>query len=526
MDKIDVKPKSEEEFLAMVEMHNLYHSHEPETASLNLSGYGHTNYTRCRVCNMPLESVRGNLETFSRKGNVSVYEHANIVVDFTKANGFPFTWYLAWMLKNREFNLVEHLARYTIADRRYGSAETSADELLELFSRWFNPVFAIRNGIKSQNWARAAFIYARSIGVTDAMRINASLDPVWALEFAAQVDKKPHDVTRNGACRHMETAMEYASGVDGGYHIATFSKALEQESTSLKYLSGNVATMDSVAKEMIKARWVRDSRTAMEYAKIVGPDDQTRALVAAGGDANDMYSYAKNIDKAASDVIRNAIVATGNVAATINFAAAVDKCGHDVTRKLCCTTPVSAYEYARLVDKAARDDTREAASKDPTVAVSYAMSVDAAPHDVTRLGASASPEKAYEYAVDVDRCGHPVTRKAACGSMRYAMNYAEYVDKAETPETFEVCAASSSNATRYARCVSGHHDRLKAMACLTPETAFQYAVYVDQRPSNETRRAAYADPAVAERYKRYEESYYVGFVGELFSNIPKEEANV
>jgi hypothetical protein len=519
MDHIDVTPKTEEEFLTMVEMHNLYHSHEPE----EIRG---VSFRHCRVCHMPLEKNNKGLETISRKGNTSVYESTTSLVGFGMSPGqYNPLWALTWYLKTREFNMVDALLRYRWQDTL---STCDRDELRERFLRWFNPVYAMRNGIKSQQWARAAYIYALRVSADDVIRHNASMDPEWALTYAQFIDRTPHDDTRDGACRHMDTAIQYASAVDKGYHPKTLAKALETCKTSLEYLNkhyagGKYPDMQNI----VKARWVRDAETGMKYAAIVGAEDDTRDMAIATKNAISIYRYAEEIDKGPRDDTRAAIIATGSVDRIFRYALMIDKCGRDDTRAACLADPNSAYDYALRVDCGPRDDTRTAACKASRFALAYAQNVDKGPNDETRIAASSAPGSyALEYALTVDNGPHDVTRTGACNDPGTALQYARRVDRVSHPFTRWAACAHSSMALEYAAGLNDYSECLRVAACRAPYYALQYAMVVDKRPSDYTREAASFDCSVADSYHAWEMEWYSKYVPELFEGQPDMAAEV
>jgi hypothetical protein len=519
MDHIDITPKTEEEFLTMVEMHNLYHSHEPD----DISG---VSFRHCRVCHMPLEKNRKGFETISRKGNTSVYESTTNMAGFGMGAGqYNPLWALTWYLKSREFNMVEAILRYRLQDTL---SACDKDELRERFLRWFNPVYAMRNGIKSQQWARAAYIYALHVGADDATRCGASMAPEWALTYAQLIDKGPHDDTRDGACRYMDTAIQYASAVDKGYHPRTLAKALETCKTSLEYLGkhyagGKYPDMQNI----IKARWVRDADTSMKYAAVVGAEDDTRDMVIATKDANSIYRYAAEIDMGPRDDTRAAIIATGDADNIFRYALMIDKCGRDDTRAAGLADPVFAYEYALRVDCGPRDDTRTAACKSSKHALEYAQKIDKGPNDETRLAASSTiGAHALEYALTVDNGPHDVTRNGACKDPNIAIQYARRVDCVPHPFTRWAACAYSATAFEYAAGLNDYSECLRVAACKIPYYALQYAMVVDKRPSDYTREAASFDSSVADNYRDWEAEWYSKYVPELFEGQPDMAAEV
>ena len=512
MDKIDITPKSEDEFLTMVEMHNLYHSHEPEQVN-------NSHRMRCRVCHMLLENGKKGLETLSRKGNTTVYDDATQLAGFgSGAKQYSPLWALAWYLKSREFNMVDAILRYRWQDTLAGLPK---DEVRERFVRWFNPVYAMRNGIKSQQYARAAFIYAQRIKADDDMRKYASMDPEWAYTYATTIDKKvAHNATRDGACRYMETAKQYAVNVDGGYHPTTLSKVLETEKDSFEYLAAHYAggshkDMNSI----IKARWVREAKTALAYARIVGPEDDTRSMVALSREPQSIFDYAMGIDKGPRDDTRQALIEIGDGDWIFRYANQVDLSGRDDTRAASLTSPEAALSYARLVDKGPRDDTRTAACQDHATALDYAIRVDGKPCDETRIAASKHPTSAYLYALNVDHCAHDVTRIGACQLGSTALLYAVEIDRASHDFTRWASCDTAGRAAAYARRVDGPHDLTRATACMDPRLALEYAINGDQKPRNDTRLAASANEDCRLAYEKWEKEYYKGYIGELFTGL-------
>ena len=521
MEQMDITPKTEQEFLTMVEMHNLYHSHEAADRSTPNSSRG----KYCRVCHMPLENTPKGLETYSRKGNTSVYEHHIEMGGFgTKKDEYDPLWYLAWFLKAREFNIVDALMRHRINQTH----QVDQAKLREVFMRWFNPVYALRNNVKSQQWARAAYIYAQRVCADDETRRNASTDPEWALVYAKTIDRAPHDDTRDGACRYMATALQYAKDVDKGYHPTTLTKALETWGTSYEYLQahynkGKHPEMNAI----IKARWVRDAMTGVKYAEIVGGEDDTREMILKTGDALGIFNYALCIDKQGRDDTRNAIIAAGEACRIFDYANQVDRCGRDDTRAAALTDPHTALEYALYVDKVPRDDTRTAACKVPAHAFTYAQKVDCVATDETRIAASKTAGTALEYALHIDNANpHDVTRAGACTNPETALQYARRVDGHPHPLTRWAVCAHSDKAYNYALSLGDKSECLKTAACRDASYAFAYAREVDKRPSNFTREAASFEALVDREYHTWEMQWYASYVPELFEGQPDMQPEV
>lgn len=520
MDKIDVTPKTLDEFVTMVEMHNLYHSHEVTTKPGN-----NGRLQMCRVCHMPIEDGKKGKETFSRKGNTAAWGFALSLEGFGSQPGeYNPIWLLAWYIKAREFNIVDALLRVQGGCFKSGCY---VDEVKATILRWFNPVIAMKEGFKPQAYARAAFIFAQRIAASDEMRNGASHDPEWAFEYAAKIDKAAHNITRNGSCRYMETAMSYASIIDKGYHPSTLSKALETERTSIQYLENHYAAgkhpdMNSI----IKGRWVRTASTAIKYAKIVGPEDDTRAIVHREKDAAKCMAYALEVDAAPRDDTRQVIIETGDAVHIYRYAQQVDKAGRDDTRAASLLDARSAYDYARNVDKAPRDDTRTAACQEPNIALRYAQDVDKAPCDETRNAACKSiGNYGLEYALMVDQAPHHDTRMCACHDPDTALRYAKEVDHGENIMTHRAVCAKAAIAYSYACYLNQPDDETRRAACMEPRWAHNYAEEVDRVPRNDTREAAQFDSEYAQAYHGFEMRYYALGLGslDLFAALDMEE---
>lgn len=119
-----------------------------------------------------------------------------------------------------------------------------------------------------------------------------------------------------------------------------------------------------------------------------------------------------------------------------------------------------------------------------------------------------NPKDAYEIGVVNGPCD--MTRKAACKSPHFAKLYAAYVDKQAMPETEAGVAKDPVYAFDYARLfgitdtlrkamlkspdaamwlaqdLEGASDETRSIACQNAETAFYYAVCVDQKPMKQT----------------------------------------
>lgn len=81
-----------------------------------------------------------------------------------------------------------------------------------------------------------AYNHALIFGKSDQLRSTAASNPLIALQYARNVDKKPHDITRKGAALHPRTSFEYALLVDKKPHQDTKLGAQKHPHTKLRYL--------------------------------------------------------------------------------------------------------------------------------------------------------------------------------------------------------------------------------------------------------------------------------------------------
>ena len=151
---------------------------------------------------------------------------------------------------------------------------------------------------------------------------------------------------------------------------------------------------------------------------------------------------------------------------------AVNVFASENTRKMACTNPLTAIDYALYVDKMPHHTTRSAACSfnlaldylgnnpdkliycawnwPPYVsysdvisglfAIDYAIKVDKSPSEETREAACRHFVTAMEYAIQVDRGPNEKTRKACCEDANFALEYAIKVDKSAHVDTYRaVC---------------------------------------------------------------------------------------
>lgn len=108
--------------------------------------------------------------------------------------------------------------------------------------------------------------------------------------------------------------------------------------------------------------------------------------------------------------------------------------------------------------------------------------------------------------------GTDALRTVACGLPQTALDYAEYVDKGPHPETRTAACREGRCAYEYARDVDkGPCAETRTGACLDEDSAFRYAQKVDRVPCDETRAAAFIRSEVspsAQFYAQWEEEYH------------------
>jgi hypothetical protein len=96
-----------------------------------------------------------------------------------------------------------------------------------------------------------------------------------------------------------------------------------------------------------------------------------------------------------------------------------------------------------------------------------------------------------------------ILKSAYCKNSYYAYNYAIYVDQKPTDETRNAACQKSETAYWYARDVDQKPtDKTRSVACQHPHFAYKYAKYVDRKPTNETRFGACRYPEYAFYYAR------------------------
>jgi hypothetical protein len=98
-----------------------------------------------------------------------------------------------------------------------------------------------------------------------------------------------------------------------------------------------------------------------------------------------------------------------------------------------------------------------------------------------------------------------IIRKAVCNEPGYAYQYAFYVDKKPTDGTRTAACKNSVYAYCYAIVVDNSPtDETRTAACKEPYYAYCYAREVDRKPTDETRTAASKDEFWKGRYERWE----------------------
>jgi hypothetical protein len=94
-----------------------------------------------------------------------------------------------------------------------------------------------------------------------------------------------------------------------------------------------------------------------------------------------------------------------------------------------------------------------------------------------------------------------IIRTAACKNPYYAYEYARYVDQRPTKETRKSVCKEPKYAYYYAKDIDkGATYETRTAACKDPGYAYRYARYVDQRPTKETRKSVCKEPKYAYYY--------------------------
>jgi hypothetical protein len=97
-----------------------------------------------------------------------------------------------------------------------------------------------------------------------------------------------------------------------------------------------------------------------------------------------------------------------------------------------------------------------------------------------------------------------ILRSAAVQYPELAYEYAFYVDKKPTNETRSAACQHPELAYWYALSVDlNPTNKTRSAACQHPEYAYMYARYVDRKPTDETRSAAGQYPEFAYKYAKY-----------------------
>jgi hypothetical protein len=418
----------------------------------------------CKNCHMPLNAAN---KIDAPRGNKNPH-YGNFMYDVSQVSAALQTEYvsrlLATFMSMRCITMIER-----ILNGHWSPA------FRPILFKYFMP----EHRAVSADYAKVALLVAYKPGqADDDCRQFACLNPDVALNYASDIDKGPHALTRAAACRRGDLALEYAKGIDGCYHISTFSKTLQDKDLAFKYL----AYMPKV-KEVVDTvfnMFVKNGTTseAVRWAQLCGGNDATRDMMLAGAIDANVYNYAINIHGKPDDLLRAKVLS-----------------GNDARR---------ALEYACGVDRVGRDDTRTVACKDIDYAMSYAYKVDKGPHDMTRQASLANPLQAKNYAESVDRVPRDDTRAAAAGNPEAALHYATQVDRKPHPLTLAAACRYSETAYKYA-CVFGACAVTRTAACKTPGFAVEYALNVDKAPCDETRTAASYAANTADRYKCWED---------------------
>jgi hypothetical protein len=97
-----------------------------------------------------------------------------------------------------------------------------------------------------------------------------------------------------------------------------------------------------------------------------------------------------------------------------------------------------------------------------------------------------------------------ILRSAVCKNSELAYEYAKYVDKKPTPETRNAAYQNPCYAYKYALHIDKKPtNETRTAVCKDPYYAYLYAKYVDQTPTDETRFAACQHPGYAYNYAKY-----------------------
>jgi hypothetical protein len=250
----------------------------------------------------------------------------------------------------------------------------------------------------------SAFTIAKKDGPSDELRRIASQNHICALLFAKQIDKGPHEVTREGACREAETAYEYARDID----------KCPREDT--RKASCRKATFAFLYARYIDKKPRDDTRNAacMPAENVIYENDDGESRYDCD---NTAYLYALHVDKGYAEE----------------------------TKEAAKENPKSAYFYARDIIGKPEEDTLYAVMDSPEYLNKY----------ITFFGEdfikTLDPENAYMYAAKHQH--NKVLEDIVCNSSRWAMLYAKNILNEPNEKTRNAACKNSESAYGYAHLV-------------------------------------------------------------------------
>jgi len=114
-------------------------------------------------------------------------------------------------------------------------------------------------------------------------------------------------------------------------------------------------------------------------------------------------------------------------------------------------------------------------------------------------------KEAKDYGLDIEWAIQKgfISKEIACSSANLAYEYARYVDKRPTEETREAVLSSPCFAYYYARYVDGGSTKeIREAVLSSPKYAYRYAKYVDEGPTEKTKEAVLSSPFYAYKYAK------------------------
>jgi hypothetical protein len=245
----------------------------------------------------------------------------------------------------------------------------------------------------------------------------SNISPEIAYQYALNVDRGIHVITRRAVCQNESIAYKYAKDIE--LPLRQLSDEIRQAVCQHPYSAYNYAKdIELPLKQLsneIRNAVCKDSETAYDYAlhielQLKQLSDEIRNAVCK--DPYDAYKYAKDIElplKQLSNKVRNTVCQDPEIA--YDYAIYVEKqLGEfsDEIRNSVCQDPKTAYDYAIYVERPLgefSDEIRNAVCKDPETACDYAKHIELPLKQLSneiRDAVCQDPAIAYDYAKDVE----------------------------------------------------------------------------------------------------------------------------